>query len=328
MHFSTAVALFAGAASAHYNFESLIVNGESTDAYKYVRKTKNGNGPTTAVNSTDIICNNGGIDDDIMAATETFTVAAGDQVGFKMNEYIGHPGPLAVYLSKAPETAKTYKGDGEWFKVYQSSLSNKTVDPMQWASFIGGGVRNFTFTLPKDLPAGEYLMRGEHLALHSADLYQAQFYMGCAQIKVTGSGAGTPGPTVKFPGAYDPRDPGILVNMYWPPLRQYTPPGPKAWPNECDDSTVNVLNGAASDGDCTPLEDSAKGDPVSDAPASGTPAASAAPTSVASASAVPTSAAPVTQVAQPSAVSSAAPVASADCAKRALRRKSRLGRRA
>lgn len=37
--------------------------------------------------------------------------------------------------------------------------------------------------------------------------------MGCAQLKVTGSGAGTPGPTVKFPGAYDPRDPGILVNM-------------------------------------------------------------------------------------------------------------------
>lgn len=37
--------------------------------------------------------------------------------------------------------------------------------------------------------------------------------MGCAQLKVTGSGAGAPGPTVKFPGAYDPKDPGILVNM-------------------------------------------------------------------------------------------------------------------
>lgn len=175
MYISTAVALFAGAATAHYNFESLIVNGEITDAYKYVRKTKNGNSPVQAVNSTDIICNNGGIDDDTMEATETLTVAAGDQVGFKMNEYIGHPGPLAVYLSKAPGTAKGYKGDGDWFKVYQSSLSNKTADPMEWSSFVGGGVRNFTFTLPADLPAGEYLMRGEHLALHSAELYQAQF---------------------------------------------------------------------------------------------------------------------------------------------------------
>lgn len=175
MYISTAVALFAGVTTAHYNFESLIVNGEVTDAYKYVRKTKNSNSPITAVNSTDIICNNGGIDDDIMQATETFTVAAGDQVGFKMNEYIGHPGPLAVYLSKAPSTVRGYKGDGDWFKVYESSLSNKTADPRQWAPFVGGGVRNFTFTLPKDLPAGEYLMRGEHLALHSAELYQAQF---------------------------------------------------------------------------------------------------------------------------------------------------------
>ncbi|KAG8169365.1 hypothetical protein KVR01_000110 [Diaporthe batatas] len=215
MYISTAaVALLAGAASAHYNFESLIVNGAVTEAYKYVRRTKNSNGPITDVNSPDFICNNGGIDADTMAATETFTVAAGDQVGFKINEYIGHPGPLAVYLSKAPQTAKGYKGDGNWFKVYESSLSNKTADPMVWASSAGGGVRNFTFTLPKDLPAGEYLMRGEHLALHNAGTVgQAQFYMGCAQLKVTGSGAGTPGPTVKFPGAYNPQDPGILVNM-------------------------------------------------------------------------------------------------------------------
>ncbi|KAM0333969.1 hypothetical protein ACHAQA_000987 [Verticillium albo-atrum] len=325
MHFFKAAALFAGSATAHYNFESLIVNGEITDPYQYVRKTTNGNGPITAVNSTDIICNAGGIDNDIMAATETFTVAAGSEVGFKMNEYMGHPGPLAVYLSKAPTTAQAYKGDGEWFKVYQSSLSNKTVDPIQWAPFIGGGVHNFTFTLPAELPAGEYLMRGEHIGLHSAGLYEAQFYIGCAQIKVTGSGAGTPGPSVQLPGAYDPTDPGILVNMYWPPLRHYTPPGPPAWPNACDDSTVNTLNGQPSDGDCTPLEDSAKGDPISsvEAPAAGettpAPAAPAAPTSAPAAqpttvetSIVPvaeSSAAPVAESAAPIVESSAIPIA-------------------
>ncbi|TDZ40519.1 putative endo-beta-1,4-glucanase D [Colletotrichum trifolii] len=333
MHFFTAVALFAGAAFAHYNFESLIVKGEVTEAYKYVRKTKNGNGPIQSVNSTDIICNNGGIDDDIMDATETFTVAAGDEVGFKMNEYIGHPGPLSVYLSKAPAAAKGYKGEGEWFKVYQSSLSNKTADPMQWASFIGGGVRNFTFTLPADIPAGEYLMRGEHIALHSADLYQAQFYMGCAQIKVTGSGAGTPGPTVKFPGAYVPTDPGILVNMYWPPLRQYTAPGPAVWPNNCDDSTTNVL-GKPSDGDCTPLEDSAKGDPVSPAAPPAVPAASTDPTGPAADQPAPSASANATSVAanyQPTTAPSAAPVPvpSTDCSKkRALRRHTRVRKHA
>ncbi|KAI9155631.1 putative endo-beta-1,4-glucanase D [Paramyrothecium foliicola] len=313
MHFYTptaaAIALLSQTAFAHYNFESLIVNGEFTEPYQYVRKTTNGNGPILMVNSTDIICNAGGIDDDIMAATETFTVAAGDQVGFKMNEMIGHPGPLSVYLSKAPTTAQAYKGDGDWFKVYESTFINRTVDPMQWASFVDGGVRNFTFTLPQDLPPGEYLMRGEHIALHSASLYEAQFYMGCAQIKVTGSGAGTPGPTIKLPGGYDPTDPGILVNMYWPPLRHYTPPGPRAWPNACDDSTVNVLNGQESDGDCTPLEDSAKGDAPIDGPAE-TPAPSSVPPA-ASSTPEPAPSAPVASSGSVSAVASSTLVESA-----------------
>jgi hypothetical protein len=245
---------------AHYNFESLIVNGKETSAYEYVRRTKNGNGPILDVKSSDIICNKGGIDDDILAVTKTHKVAPGDQVGFKMNEYLGHPGPLAVYLSKAPGSAQSYKGNGDWFKVYQATTSNLTADPIHWASFVDGGVRNFTFTLPKDLPAGQYLMRGEHIALHSAGTYgEAQFYMGCAQLEVTGSGNGNPGPLVKFPGAYTGYEPGVLISLWWPPVRNYTAPGPKTWPNACEDHKVNV-NGKSSDGDCTPLEESAKGD--------------------------------------------------------------------
>lgn len=245
---------------AHYNFESLIVNGQETAPYQYVRRTKNSNGPILDVFSNDIICNKGGIDDDIMAVTQTHTVAPGDQLGFKMNEMFGHPGPLHVYLSKAPSTAQTYKGNGDWFKIYELTTSNLTADPIHWAKFAGGGVRNFTFTLPSTLPPGEYLLRGESIALHSAgNVGEAQFYLGCAQIKVTGSGTGTPGPTIKFPGGYDPLDPGILVQMYWPPLRAYNSPGPRPWPNSCTDHSAN-LNGRASDGDCTPLDESAAGD--------------------------------------------------------------------
>ena len=245
---------------AHYNFESLIVNGKETSPYEYVRRTKNSNSPILDVKSTDIICNKGGIDDDVMAATKTYKVAPGDQLGFKINEYLGHPGPLAVYLSKAPGTAQAYKGNGDWFKIYQATTSNLTADPIEWASFVGGGVRSFTFTLPQDLPSGQYLVRAEHIALHGASVYgQAQFYMGCAQIEVAGSGKGTPGPLVKLPGAYTGYEAGILVNMYWPPLRNYTAPGPKTWPNGCEDHSVNVI-GKTSDGDCTPLEASAKGD--------------------------------------------------------------------
>jgi cellulase len=35
-------------------------------------------------------------------------------------------------------------------------------------------------------------------------------------------------PGVKFPGAYTPKDPGILINIYQQNIK-YTAPGPKVW---------------------------------------------------------------------------------------------------
>lgn len=248
---------------AHWNFESLIVNGQDTAPYQYVRRTKNSNGPIEDVKLSHMICNNGGIDDDVLAETQTIEVAAGSQVGFRVRDVWGHPGIQQVYMSKAPSTAKGYKGDGDWFKIYSLTTSNLTADPIWWAPFVNNwGIQNFTFTLPAATPPGEYLLRAEGLALHNAGVDNgAQFYIGCAQIKVTGSGSGKPGPTVKFPGAYTGQEPGIKVGLWWPPLRSYTAPGPAVWPNNCEDHTPNYW-GRASDGDCTPLPTGAQGDGV------------------------------------------------------------------
>lgn len=252
------VASLPSAVLAHYNFESLIVNGEGTGPYEYVRQTTNSNSPIEDVSSANIVCNQGGNDAAIRAKTKTFEVSPGDEVGFHINSALGHPGPLMVYLSKAPSgvAATDYTGDGDWFKVYE--LTTSAIDTntgLSWATFPGnqGGVQNFTFTLPDNLAPGQYLMRGEHIGLHGAgSTGGAQFYMGCAQLSVTGSGSGSPSPTVKFPGAYKASDPGILINIYWPPPQEYVSPGPKTWPNACEDHTVNLW-GQQSDGDCNPL---------------------------------------------------------------------------
>lgn len=55
-------------------------------------------------------------------------------------------------------------------------------------------------------------MRVEHIGLHEAHVGKAQFYIECFQLKIEGSGGGTLGPTVKFPGAYSKTDPGIAFN--------------------------------------------------------------------------------------------------------------------
>lgn len=56
-----AAAAFLPAAFAHYNFEALIVNGNVTSPYEYVRQTNNSNSPITDITSTNMICNSGGL---------------------------------------------------------------------------------------------------------------------------------------------------------------------------------------------------------------------------------------------------------------------------
>lgn len=82
--------------------------------------------------------------------------------------------------------------------------------------------------IPPCVANGEYLLRIEHIALHSASAPGgAQLYLSCAQISVTG-GTGTirtPG-LVSFPGAYRSNDPGIMYQLYWPAPTSYINPGP------------------------------------------------------------------------------------------------------
>jgi hypothetical protein len=327
--FAAAAGLVPGAL-AHYNFEALIVNGETTGPYEYVRRTTNYNSPIEDVTSPNMACNAGGSDPEIMAATGTMTVQAGDQLGFTVASEIGHPGPQAVYLSKAPGSASEYAGDGDWFKIYELTYSEITAEGLKWATSPSGagGIKNFTFTLPAEVPSGEYLLRAEHVGLHSAgSVGGAQFYIGCAQLKVEGGGSGTPGPTVKFPGAYDGSEPGIHINIYYPPPQSYTMFGPAPWPNACTDHTAN-LDGQESDGDCTG-DDGASAPPTPSDPVEEEPEESTAPTPVETGDATPTATptATVTSTPAPTQEPIEEPVEE-ECPARRRRRRSTKSRKA
>lgn len=58
----------------------------------------------------------------------------------------------------------------------------------------------------------------------------AQFYVGCAQIRVLGNGTGKLEPTVKIPGLYNNTTPGVLIPDFWTKITNYTEPGPSLWP--------------------------------------------------------------------------------------------------
>ncbi|KAF2192557.1 lytic polysaccharide monooxygenase [Zopfia rhizophila CBS 207.26] len=220
-----AISLAAEAVTAlpapHYTFPALTGSSD----WQYVRQTVNyqSNAGLSDVSSDQIRCYTSG-----GKSAQTMSVAAGSSVGFKANPNIFHPGPLQFYMAKVPEgqSASSWDGKGNvWFKIYSEKASSSG-GQLSWASLNKGSV---SVTIPRSTPSGEYLLRIEHIALHQAsNTNGAQFYISCAQVKVTGGGNGTPGPLVSFPGAYKATDPGIKVNIY-SGATSYTPPGPSVW---------------------------------------------------------------------------------------------------
>lgn len=84
--------------------------------------------------------------------------------------------------------------------------------------------------MPSCLPAGDYLFRIEHIALHVAQsVGGAQFYISCGQLSVAGGGSTQPADKVAFPGAYNATDPGILINIDYPVPTSYANPGPQVF---------------------------------------------------------------------------------------------------
>jgi hypothetical protein len=150
------------------------------------------------------------------------------------NEAIGgaHWGPVQVYLTKVPDATKA-DGSTGWFKIFSNSWSKKaggnSGDDDNWGTRdLSACCGRMDVKIPADIPSGDYLLRAEALALHTAgQAGGAQFYMSCYQITVEGGGNASPA-TVKFPGAYSANDPGIRVNIH-APLSTYVAPGPAVY---------------------------------------------------------------------------------------------------
>jgi hypothetical protein len=160
------------------------------------------------------------------AGVLTMDVKAGTTVNFNARASISHPGALNVYMAKAPNGTSVSSFDGKgkvWFKVAHDG-PNISGGGLSWPT---QGLRSVPIKIPSCLEAGEYLLRIEHIALHSAgSVGGAQLYISCAQLRVAGgSGTMNANNLLAFPGSYDARDPGLMINIYYPVPKSYTAPG-------------------------------------------------------------------------------------------------------
>ncbi|KAI0782117.1 glycoside hydrolase family 61 protein F [Abortiporus biennis] len=192
-----------------------------------------GNGPVTDLSLIDVQCNgysDGGVIGSAPAPLFA-TVAAGSQVNLNWTTWPdSHIGPMITYLAQAPRDITQWSpGNGAvWFKIAEAG---KTTDG-KWAAtdILTANDSIYTFTIPKNLKAGQYIVRHEIIALHAAWTYPgAQVYPSCIQIQVTGSGTAFPtSGLVSFPGAYTATTPGIVYDAYQN-TSAYPIPGPAVW---------------------------------------------------------------------------------------------------
>lgn len=212
--------------NGHYNFPKVLVGNAGGQDWQYVRRADNwqNNGFVGNVNSDEIRC----FQATHQGAPGTLTVAAGSTVTYGAAPNVYHPGPMAFYMARVPdgESVSSWKGEGAvWFKIYHEQP--QFGQQLTWPS---NGKSSFPVTIPRCIKSGNYLLRAEHLGLHSASSPGgAQFYISCAQLSVTGGGSTEPPNKVSFPGAYKASDPGIQININWPIPTSYKNPGPSVF---------------------------------------------------------------------------------------------------
>ena len=134
-----------------------------------------------------------------------------------------HPGPITHFLYGPISDATQATGLGTWTKIDELDYQGT-----EWANEVMEAQNmTYTFKLPANLATGDYLLRGEMEALHASEtLDGAQFYIGCAQLHITGPG-GSCSPQIQLPGAYKATDPDIYISNFYNGFQMstFTAPG-------------------------------------------------------------------------------------------------------
>lgn len=155
-------------------------------------------------------------------------MAAGSTVELQWTPWPeSHKGPVIDYLASCNGECETVdKTTLKFFKIGEEGLIDGSTGPGNWASDkLIANSNKWVATIPSDIAPGNYVLRHEIIALHSAyDDNGAQNYPQCINLVVTGSGTAKPA-GVLGTELYKRTDAGILVDIY-KTLASYVIPGP------------------------------------------------------------------------------------------------------
>ncbi|TQN69416.1 Polysaccharide monooxygenase Cel61a [Colletotrichum shisoi] len=213
----------------YYQFYQPYADPWTNPAPQRISRPIQGNGPVESVTLADLQCGGytaGGISGSQPAPLHA-PAAAGSTVTLRWTLWPdSHVGPLITYMARCPDSGCNNWQPGTsavWFKIKEAG---RTGTSNTWASSaLMVPNSGYQYTIPSCLRPGYYLVRHETIALHASWAYPGvQFYPGCHQLQVSGSGAKNGAPLVAFPGAYKATDPGVPYDAY--AATTYTIPGP------------------------------------------------------------------------------------------------------
>ncbi|KAF2749601.1 lytic polysaccharide monooxygenase [Sporormia fimetaria CBS 119925] len=227
------------AVSAHGHVRGVTVNGKWTPGADPVwYYNPNGVAPNAGWKSLNQ--DNGFVEPSAMASADVnchksatpgqtyIDVNAGQEVKFYWNTWPdSHKGPIINYIAPCDGDCTTKSAQSlRWTKISQGAIvSGNTwvTDQMLTNNFTS------TTTIPRNLKAGNYVIRHEIIALHGAqNVNGAQLYPQCLNLRVGGSGSVAPSGGVPGTSLYRNNEPGIIFNLYTGQT-SYTFPGPAVW---------------------------------------------------------------------------------------------------
>jgi cellulase len=182
------------------------------------------------VNSPDIICSVNATNAKLYASP----INAGSTINFRWTTWPdSHHGPIMSYLADCNgDCVIVDKRQLTWFKIAEMGQLSYGVGGGKVGTWADDKLRSaggaWSVKIPSSIKSGNYVLRNEIFALHSAyDLGAAQLYPQCANIKISCGGDARPTGVVGT-ALYNQDDPGIHYNIYNDESKPvYQMPGPK-----------------------------------------------------------------------------------------------------
>ncbi|KAL3465556.1 glycoside hydrolase [Aspergillus heterothallicus] len=186
--------------------------------------TDNGFVAPDAFSTGDIICHRGATPAALSAPVE-----AGSTIEVTWNTWPeSHKGPIINYLASCNGDCSAVDKTGlEFVKIQADALIDASTNTWITDELIENSFKT-TVTIPASIAPGNYVLRHEIIALHSAGQENgAQSYPQCFNLVVSGSGTDSPAGTLGT-SLYTPTDAGILYDIY-SGNTEYTIPGPELY---------------------------------------------------------------------------------------------------